>query len=458
MAHLLPIVIYHEIHSFLKHHDYRQLTNCSSSVFRSIKYETVYYNFSLNAKELTQEIEIGCSKYNQFVNNVNHKSRQISVSFVNFTHQALTVEITNCFSLSNLHRLYVYNFTIPETYNIDFMGTISHIKLSYIIGLRKLPTLTEAVQSVELEHMNDFHDVSNLSTVKRLVMQHCHNVTDVSSLRNVPDLTIVDWSKELNLQSLGNHRKLEYITSNRIRNVAHLSKIPHLILVSSNSFDCDLTVLENIPTLVLESVSEPRLYPVPILRNVTSLELAYMSLIKWKAGENNASVSLVKNLKLSDCVDVHFTRFPELRELNLDYCRQIDDQTIQQLANSCRKLQKLIITDGGTITDLSPLGHLPNLTRVEFHQVKGRGFSWLSNIRTVVFNGCPGFTSGEDVRNVKYLTVKNCPELEDLSRLVEVIVLEICNCPKLKSLKGLGHVLVLRVTNCPAIEDKSRVV
>jgi hypothetical protein len=41
---VLPVDVFHVIHSFLTHYNYRQFMNCAKSFFRSVRKETVYYD------------------------------------------------------------------------------------------------------------------------------------------------------------------------------------------------------------------------------------------------------------------------------------------------------------------------------------------------------------------------------------------------------------------------------
>jgi hypothetical protein len=80
----VPVVILDLIHSYRSHSQYRRLMNCNISTFRSIKYETVYYQIDskftiprLTSTDRTAFLET-------IQRNVKDKHRQIGLSTTPF--------------------------------------------------------------------------------------------------------------------------------------------------------------------------------------------------------------------------------------------------------------------------------------------------------------------------------------------------------------------------------------
>jgi hypothetical protein len=61
---ILPVDLYHNIHNYLSHYDYRQFMNCNKVYFHAIKYETVYIDL-IGMKYWKKEMRLSKVKYNE---------------------------------------------------------------------------------------------------------------------------------------------------------------------------------------------------------------------------------------------------------------------------------------------------------------------------------------------------------------------------------------------------------
>ncbi len=472
----LPLAIFLMIRLFLFESEYRLLMNCNLSTFQPIKYETVRY--TLKGPERWKFIDsvIEERKESFFLNilnnNVQNKSKQITISLKNISYEMFQ-------RFSYLYQgickiiVEVERDSFPSSIDGNLLNNIRHVYLKSIKGIQRIVGGLENVVSLKCEGLLDLRSIqTNSSTMKELTViarngwnYHQNNSIELPS-QNIPKITL-RMPLLTSIQSLGKCEELiiegsafntpfSQETFERIKRMAldlKYLKLSCLLPPQCNDF----SLLQNIPKLeiILHTTSTyqynnhltsffpsstiPQQFSFPIFYG-KSLSLTRFDLSQWDL-RRQSDPTVCKNLRtlhLTLCSGfIDFPMMPGLVSLSLTSCYEI--QSIPSLP----QLQTLKMSSCDRLMTISPIQN--HLKRIELTRCSSlKDLSFISEITTL-----------------QYLLIDDCKEIKNISMLGKVPQLLIKSCNNVTSLQGLNGISLqddkrkIRLINLPGIKDYS---
>jgi hypothetical protein len=214
----LPIDIYHIIHEYLSHYDYRQFMNSNKYVFHPIKYETVMYNLRgfhewIGIELHSAELDYCCA---MLMDNVKNKQNQVMIAATKVNQVTL---LEACHSMFHgVHRVSFSFYSgadkVINNLSLRLFSNISHISLIRVGTISNLLELCGNIISLEIEYAENLYDISqvkNLPTLEKVSFNGCNKLQDISELKAIPNITIINCPSVPDISVIeSNHKHLSY--------------------------------------------------------------------------------------------------------------------------------------------------------------------------------------------------------------------------------------------------------
>jgi hypothetical protein len=407
-----PIDIYHIIHSFLSHYDYRRFTNSNKSDFEVVKHETVAYDIAndyfkssklgpLGASESKLDLEEAIVSAKKAVKN---SENQVLVRI--HTRNELPSNFNEI--TTGLRRLSLeYEYPAVRSDPLCSFSNVTDLRVELPNGITSLDFLQcYRLNSfyVDSEDLTDINKLRQFNELHSVYLREFANLRDVSSLRNLKKVSIHECRRISDLSESGNHEEF-YLLSSSGNSMSCLFKFPSkmssltlrsdLSQVNLNDyfdrdFDCNSCCVVNFGDFAMK---------FPSNLGINNLYLRRFHITKNRFNPT----SPLRELRLIGIVSE-----------NLD------------ISNFCN-LQVCIINNSATLKSITVNTPYPVDIIIDDSEM-------LERINKV---GC-----------VECLVIRNCKNFKDPSMLGAVNRLMIIECP-INSLKGLQNVLVITIKNCP---------
>jgi hypothetical protein len=484
----IPIDIYHIIHRYLSHHDYRQLMNSNKTDFEVIKHETVAYDIAHVYFQSSKLVPLRATKSKFDLEEAIVSAKKAVKNSENqvFVRVHTRDELPSNFSkiTTGLGRLsLVYENKRYPAVMTDLLCSLSNVtdlRVELPKGITSLNVLqcykltSFQVKSKDLTDINKLRQFNELHTV---YLRECANVRDVSSLRNMKKVSIYGSLGTPDLSELGNHE--EFYLLSFLGTMSRLFKFPSkmnkLILqydlsqVNLNDyfdhdFDCNSCSVVNsgefamkfpshlgINSLYLRrfQITKNRFNPTSPLRELRldgivseNLDISNFCNLQSCCICDSASLKsiTVNNLNRSEIGNINSEILEEINEVGyLDYFEIINCESLLSV-NGIVSVNKVVMVEDKREEDFGPLMFT---SLVEFSFLKK-----IANTGSVQLVGYPGFTDGYLISHVRTIEIRNCKNFQDPSMLGAVNELTIIQCP-INSLEGLHNVPIVTIKNCP---------
>jgi hypothetical protein len=482
----IPIDIFHIIHSFLSHYDYRQFMNSNKSDFEVIKHETVAYDVAndcfvssklvpsrLTTKTLFDLEDAIVSAKKAVKNSANqvfvriHTRNELPSNFN---------EITTGLKLLSL----VYAYPAVRLDLLCSFNNVTDLRVELPKGITSLDFLqcyklnSFHVKSEDLTDINKLRQFNELHTV---YLNECANVRNVSSLRNLKKVIICECRSVSDLSELGNHEEF-YLFSLFGRIKMHFklpSKMNYLHLLSDFSqvnlndyfdrdFHCNFCVVDNTGDFAMQfpsnlginnlylrrfTITKNRVNQNSPLRELhldgivsESLDISNFCNLGscWVNGSASLKSITVNNFNPSKISSTNCEKLEEISEVgNLDYFEIINCEALTSV-NGNVSVNKVVMVEENREEDF---GLLLFSRLVEFSFLKK-----IANTGSIEIDGYRGFKDGNLISHVRKVEISNCENFQDSSMLGAVKELTIIHCP-INSLEGLHNVPILEIYYCP---------
>jgi hypothetical protein len=355
----IPAELFIIIRSYLRKRDYRELMNTSQSLFQEIKFHTVKFTLQGRYKwKRMQEFRSEKEKkqyFNEFVKSVvANKAEQISVAL----YQPRLKEVRDySFLFPGIHKLSIVcsgqslkSFPIQSAFSNICKVVLSNVILDYYF-----PAGLENVQVLELDRCEGLKDINNLSQVtslKKLVIDCCYELERMEMVTNVPEMFIRDSGVE-DCGFVGNQNILHLQGENLNfgGSFQKLSNIQVLTLMCIFPEDPDeLLPLQQIPFISLHNPSENEYYPLPVLYG-KQIKLYRFDLSSWE--EKGVELPNMEILELIECEISNLPILPNLHSLQIIDCDCLADFPFFPKLKKC-----LICGMNCKLTDVSMFSHV----------------------------------------------------------------------------------------------------
>jgi hypothetical protein len=456
MFRQIPFVIFTLIHDYLSHYDYRQFLNSSRSLFASVKYETVYYDFQWLDVNFSFSWLHGIGyKIHSKIKNVKNPEKQIHMKCLCKVGNYLVESLINMIGIHTL----TLNFPVylKKIVPLNMLSSIYSLQLSGIWntslnGLADMINSTEAtsvpsplvmrLHSLKLTQCTELKDITELSsvlTLKKVEINLCNQLSDLSSLRyleeikiinceNIHDLTaILDSEKNPCLKTLTicckkfgteififhNFKQLLQVTSLTIESLFSKS-----LVFLDFSEENEETQVENYNIKHLrfinstESFAEDFGYLIlPQFRSLSTLSLTGSNIASW-----NKPFPSLYSVSLLDCLlPTNLLCFQGVTKMTLETI----DIEILNISGVFQNLRLLILKDiiklkiviiGSSI--------IQNLNIIECSGL--RSILQIGKIHSLVVQRCAWLSEIEGLRNANSIELHGLHSFMDFSFLINV--------------------------------------
>jgi hypothetical protein len=490
----LPLDVYHEIHSYLSHSDYRQFMNCNKSIFLPIKYETVFYDFNEVFEWKTnfpdfefeeQRIEY-CKEFLQY--NVKNKRKQIemSINFISKESFFLYSDLFHGISKLTVNFIALGAATMPRLSFENISSLIIQDTFSLkSLNVFKLQNLISFKIS-NAPNLKDINRLSDLPQLKKVEIGFCNELIDISSLKIIPQITIYNCDLLSDISVFGKNQNFFYFVAAKndviIPNVSQFQNVKEFMLggtfESSNFSEKEInTVTTN---LGLKNFSENEVIVPYTFRNLISVNLSGLDLRSW-----TLEIPNLRSVTLESCLIPHLGAFNTARRLSVTriYISNADFQYDWQFRNlkvlkiidcslfisftcprsitflevtDCIHLEKILgmsIVQNLEVSNCPELNNLQGLTNCMKSILiaklpKLEDMSFLKNIPLVAICDCPHFIDGNLIQTAEEVFLKNCPLISDISMFGNLNELYVKKCGKITKLTGLENVRKISIIDC----------
>jgi hypothetical protein len=488
----IPIDIYHIIHSFLSHYDYRQLVNSSKTDFEAIKKETVSYDiayvFNLQSFKFVPLRE-NKSKFDLEEAIVSAKKAVKNSENQVFVRIHTRIELPSNFNeiTTGLGRLsVVYENKRYPAVRSDLLCSFSNVT-DLCVELPRAITSLDFLQCYKLTSFHvkskDLTDISKLRQFHELhtvYLRECASVRHVSSLRNIKKVSIYGSLGTSDLSELGNHE--EFYLLSFLGTMSRLFKLPSktnklslqydLSQVNLNDyfdrdFDCNSCSVVNSgefsmkfpPNLGINNlylrrfqITKDRFKPTSLTSPLRELRLEgivsenldisnFCNLQSCCICDSASLKSITVNNHNRSVIDIiNSEMLEEVTEVGYLDCFEIINCESLISVSGIVSVNKVVMVEENREEDFGPLKFT---SLVEFSFLKK-----IANTGSVQLLGYPGFNDGYLISHVRKIEISNCKNFQDPSMLGAVNELTIIQCP-INSLEGLQNVPILTIKNCP---------
>ncbi len=453
----LPLEIFRVIQEYLNQYDYRQLLNSSLTIFKHVKYETVYYNLRISWNQGIQTEKI-IDYLVILYESVKDKSKQISLSLSGFVQEVSSFIV-------GIHKLVYRDY---ENRNMPQMSVFWNVYYRQLEGISDINHLS-GLSGVKVLHIFSSESIERIDFIpglKKLIIDSLPNLFDISDYRSIPAIEIKDCPK-LNLRAVGKHERFCIIGSNHRIDIdlSRFRKVRYLTIQDTSSKGLD-KVLPSFPYLThlsiyYSNISSEVLFPSTIriaeFNECSFNDLFVLSKIKELKFYNCKGREFNNVESLSNAYGLGFYNIPELQNVNclervhdlsIVLCKKVKD--ISDLGRfhrlsveDCKEVSSLVgLREGNreislytqsTIIDFSPLGFIYKVTLSDFD----------------------GLVDGKGLADVKILTICKCKHFKDTSALTMVQSLCLILCNQIEKLADVDYVPYIYLETCENLEDIS---
>jgi hypothetical protein len=493
----LPFDVFHEIHSYLTHYDYRQFMNCNKSIFLPIKYETVYYDFKevfewkteFTDFEYEEQRVAYCKELLQY--NVKNKRKQVemAIAFISKENFFLFSDLLNgisklTVSFNESNTTSIPRLSFENIYSLVIQD-ISGLKSLNVFNLQNLVSF----KIITAPNLIDVTYLSNLVDLKKVEIGCCNKLVDISCLEFLSELTIYDCDLISDISHFGKNQNFFYFVAADkdivIPPVSQFQNVKEFMLggamISSNFSENEINRVTT--NLGLKNLSLDEVIVPCIFRNLMSVNFSGLDLRSW-----TIEIPALRSVTLEFCLvhnlsafngakwlvlshihiaseDFQDGQFPKLKSLKINGCHFFSNlicpKSLASLeVTDCLQIERIVnmtIVQDVEVTDCPELHTLQGLTShmksiLIAKLPKLEDFSFLNNIPLVAICDCPHFADGNILQNAKEVYLKNCPLISNLSMLGNVTKLFVKNCVNVIKLTGLENVRKVSIIDC-CLED-----
>jgi hypothetical protein len=413
--------------------------NTSKELFHQTKHETITYSFGL---ELTKQFFYD-EEFQQSVLMKVHSPTQLLLS--------ITYSVKAFYDFPTLFSMKFSVKTLDQILSLVAPGSKGKIhKLKDVweefieakfccTVLSRLDQFSSAVSRAELSFCPVMADISCVKNCREVKLVNCENIQDISSLGKVKILSIIHCANLRDVSSLGNVHQLTLINCAAIEDVSNLKN-----------------------NVILSFGGSPKVENYSSLTNVRDLTLYHPNL-----PENLNEFKQVKKLSFAFFERRDLTIPKTVKEMKLIFCRLLPDLEFLSQLNCVDIYNCYDVTHVGALGTV-PIVKISSCCRLETLEGLGRGnysvsidecsevndFSPLQSVHTVMIANCPGCLDGDQLKNVRHLTIENS-KIEDVSMFGQSLSLKFSLCHVISSLTGLSDVPLVHIDSCRRIKDVS---
>jgi hypothetical protein len=466
----VPVVILDLIHSYLSHSQYRRLMNCNISTFRSIKYETVYYqlkdlfDWEVTIPHHTSADDRVTAFLEMIQRNVKDKHRQIGLrttAFCDMIHLNLYSPV-----FTGIHSL---SMILPNNTNrpllLSMFNNIYILELTNLRRFNSLRDLSGNINTLILRRSPDLNDVGSLKDLpclKKVELYNCENLVYVSSLKGLSSVKISGCPlvQKRSLRTLGNHEIFNYSGICIITSLFQFRN-NHSLSIVADLGDCDLKSSFQYCTIAhlnLHNANINTVCDLPFLSTIQTLNLTRFDISSW-----NQSPELLFSATLERVTIPDVSIFRTTKSLALKYCNMGDNLSfssftalkqldivglskLETLSISCVTCQRLSISHCQMLETIQRIGSLRSILIYDCSVLTE--LSGLIKCEFVKIHGCEKFWNGNNLIGVTSLEIETCSSFSDLSMFGHLNTLVIKHCSSVSQLQGLENVCTLKICGC----------
>jgi hypothetical protein len=458
----LPTVIFQLIQSYCPREEYRKLMNTNQATFKTVKFETVYFNFKIRERLDQQEEDTFC----RLMNRVMDKSKQISMVFTKMQRDPMILSANVWDGIEKLtlrpppYTWYDVNFSFQAFQHII------DLNLENIHGISNANLNLEKTRKLKLfkcgfEEITAWNSQSSLTDV---TIDHCESLHTLPAFENISSIVIYAHGDYLLEFQVGRQKKLVFHWSSiSLQTLQNMSNPPmfagclqelSLRIHFPLEFN-DFSFCRNIPLLSLEHCTildelyaDLPKFPVYYGKNI-SLKLFCVDFWFGKVIPNVETCNLISCLH-----EVELPEMPNLHSFHINQCDIPVQLQIEEIRNF--PLLRTLLINAVCISDLPLLVN----------------FSFCKNIFSLELSELPGLVNCHGIENVHELRIVRCDKLITTEGLVNITrklsiaycsilylsgvkgipVLEVYYCSSFKDLDSLGNHEVVRIQGCPLFD------
>jgi hypothetical protein len=402
----IPVELFFEIKQYLRERDYFELLNTANVLFRDVKFRTR----KIILKDLETSRKFLCDE--DFRSSILMKIHSSQVQLRLFLYQG-DLQLSHLFHL------------IPPCELVLATKNMYNGRTSFQAFLKPPVTMTLSVHSVSsvlpsigrlavLDLLECPEVMRSFATVKRLSLGRNREIIDVHHFRTLHYLSLEDCPRIEDVSSLSNIHSLEFSRCLGIKDISSLTRnhslrihdCPNIIQVPSESHIVSFNT--NLPSELIRSISFTRLKNFSLQHHSPSI---HSHILFPAVFQNLFSVTLFGNPTL---------------------------QSVAAIAH----IPVIALYEWDSLTDISSLGEKCQKSVTINGSRNIVSFASLQGIPKVSIYRCSSFQNGEDVKNVRHLTISNCSAFQDVSRLGNVYSLRLFTEAR-QGLEALSNIPVL---------------
>jgi hypothetical protein len=418
----LPTVIFQLIQSYCPREGYRKLMNTNQANFKTVKFETVYFNFKIRERFDQQEEDTFC----RLMNRVMDKSKQISMVFTEMQRDPMIL-LTNVWDGIEKLTLRPPPYTWYDlNFSFQAFQNIIDLNLENIHGISNANLNLEKTRKLKLLHCG-FEEITawnSQSSLTDVTIDHCESLHTLPAFENISSVVIYAHGDYLLEFQVGRQKKLVFhwssISLQTLQNMSNHSMFAGCLRELSLRIHFplefnDFSFCQNIPLLSLEHCTiQDELYadlpkfPVYYGKNI-SLNLFCVDFWFGKVLRNVETCNLISCLH-----EVELPEMPNLHSFLINQCDIPVQLQIEEIRNF-PLLRTLLIN---ACQNLGRIGFYPNLSKAKIVQCDNlNDVSGLTTVRNLEIKICPCLTIVPSLKNIENLKLENCETLSDLSHL-----------------------------------------
>jgi hypothetical protein len=303
--------------------------------------------------------------------------------------------------------------------NRKFLSISSNNIIDSLIGLAN-------IHKLEIRSFMNLESLSFISNLQELEVRNCKKISDLSMFSNLFKIRISFCPNIKSLNGLGKVHILEILNCLELTDISALTSDNYSLSIHGCFHIENIQPIYQIKELETDLIQEESHFP-PAASSSSSQFISPLE----KLGMNFAS-------RLTSLTSIS-PLFPHLMEIKLYHCQSLEN------VHGLSTIPYVNIQGCANLEDLSGLGYSGHCNRFVMIErcYSVTSFQSLKSIPTVKILSCPTLKNGEDLSEVKHLTVVNCP-LRDLlmfgqCKSVTLIEIPVTDC------LGLYHVPVVKL-------------
>ena len=409
----LPTVIFSSIQEYLSNSEYREFMNCNQHEFQSIKYETVYYIFTIiniyprrtKMTLIINNLQEQMNKYDILLSRIKDKSKQIGIRMKDVPLQLLDNYASK---FTGIHSLEIFSDTYtqyPDSFDISIFNNIHHIKFKKV--------------------SNNFYSLNNVNELT-LYETHLQNVKIDSKLLQKVNISHSNVSSILSFLSCPNIQ-LEFVSFPKHETFHLLPGIPYRSISIKECTLLSLTIFHHCDLSHLQSLEITDLDPQD--KNIQFSLFSHIDRLSFSISERKLMFKH-QPIELFYGRYLHLSGFdisswdspaniPNVKEIHLERCKF--KQNLQFLSNvkiihleRIDTLMKLLPLPSCTCLSLSDMPSLacffPQPKLKDLHLYRCKSISSIKCIPGQIFQkifiaSCSFYPDYSSVKNTRFLTL-----------------------------------------------------